>query len=74
LNVTDPALFSVIDANTCERLHFLVPFDPVLAQMMSDRAVTIIEATRAGELLARITDDPDDWRCVMCQWRERCWR
>ena len=41
-----------------ERLHFLVPFDAELAQQFSDRAVTIIEATRAGELLERISEDP----------------
>lgn len=74
LDCTNPALFSVTNADTCERLHFLVPFDAVLAQAISDRAVTVIEATRAGELLPRITDDPDFWKCKMCQWRDRCWR
>jgi hypothetical protein len=74
LDVTNPALFSVVNANSCERLHFLVPFDAQLAQAMSDLAVAIIEATKAGELLPRITDDPDDWRCKMCAHRERCWR
>jgi hypothetical protein len=74
LDVTNPALFSVINADTCERLHFLVPFDAELAQAMSDRAVAIIEATRAGELLARITEDREDWRCRACSHRERCWR
>ena len=74
LEVTNPALFTVINADTCERLHFLVPFDAQLAQAMSDKAVTIIEATRAGELLARISDDPEDWRCRMCSHRSRCWR
>jgi hypothetical protein len=74
LDVTNPALFSVVNADTCERLHFLVPFDVQLAQLMSDRAVMVIEAARAGELLPRITEDADDWRCRMCQHRERCWR
>jgi hypothetical protein len=74
LDVTNPALFSVINADTCERLHFAVPFDAALAQMMSDRAVEIIEASRAGELLPRIVDDPEDWRCKMCQWKARCYR
>jgi hypothetical protein len=73
LGVTNPALFSVINADTCERLHFLVPFDAALAQTMIDRAVMIIEATRAGELLPRITDDPDNWRCKSCAHRARCW-
>jgi hypothetical protein len=32
------------------------------------------EATRAGELLPRTTDDPTDWRCKLCGHRERCWK
>jgi hypothetical protein len=73
LEVTNPALCSIINADTCERLHFLVPFDAQLAQLTSDRAVAVIEATRAGELLPRITEDVEDWRCKMCVWRDRCW-
>jgi hypothetical protein len=74
LDVTNPALFTATNADTCERLHFLVPFDAERAQAWSDRAVNIIEATRAGELLPRAFDDPDDWRCRMCPHKERCWR
>jgi hypothetical protein len=74
LNVTNPALFSVVNADTCERLHFLVPFNAQLARTMIDRASTVIEATRAGELLPRAYDSPDDWHCKkLCPWRERCW-
>ena len=74
LDHVNPALFTVVNADTCERFHFLVPFDAQLAQLMSDRAVTVIEASRAGELLPRITEDPEDWRCRMCSHRARCWR
>jgi len=74
LDITNPALFTVLNADTCERLHFLVPFDAALAQLMSDRAVSVIEATSAGELLSRVTDDAEDWRCKMCSHCERCWR
>jgi hypothetical protein len=74
LDITNPALFSVVNADTCERLHFLVPFDAQLAQATSDRAVAVIKATRAGELLLRITEDANDWRCKMCGYRDRCWR
>ena len=73
LDVTNPALFTALNADTCERLHLLVPFDAERAQAWSDRAVTIIEATRAGELLPRFTDDPKDWRCRMCSHADRCW-
>jgi hypothetical protein len=74
LDIINPALFTVINADTCERLHFLVPFDAQLAQLISDRAVAVIEATRTGELLPRITEDPDDWYCRMCSHHARCWR
>ena len=73
LDVTNPALFSVVNADTCERLHFLVPFDAQFAQAMSDRAVAVIEATRAGELLPRVTENPKDWRCRICSHKVRCW-
>ena len=75
LDVTDnPALFSVTNADTCERVHFLVPFDAQVAQAWSDRAVAVIEATRAGELLPRFTDDLTHWKCKACSHRERCER
>jgi hypothetical protein len=74
LDVTNPALFTATNADTCERLHFFVPFNAERAQLWSDRAVSIIEATRAGELLPRAYDDPKDWHCRMCSHTERCWR
>jgi hypothetical protein len=74
LDVTNPALFTVVNADTAERLHFLVPFDAQLAQATSDRAVAVIEATRADELVPRFTENQSDWRCRMCSHRERCWR
>jgi hypothetical protein len=73
LNKTNPALFTITNADTCERLHFWVPFSAERAQEWSDRAAFIIEATRAGELLPRAYGDPDDWRCRVCAHREKCW-
>ena len=66
LDITNPALFTAVNADTCERLHFWVPFSAERAQEWSDRAVHIIEATRAGELLPRAYDDPQNWRCRLC--------
>lgn len=71
---THPALFTAVNANTCEALHLLVAFDAEAAQATSDRAVTVIRATQAGELLDRGTDKATDWRCKMCGHRERCWK
>lgn len=69
----NPALFTAVNADNCEILHLAVPFDAEAAQSWSDRAVTVIRATQAGELLGRITDKPTDWRCKMCSHRDRCW-
>jgi hypothetical protein len=74
LNRTNPALFTVVNADTCELLHFTMPFSAEQARYWSDRAALIIDATRAGKLLPRFTNDPDDWRCRICQHKERCWR
>ena len=52
----------------------LVPFDAALAQRMSDRALKVISATDAGELLVRAYQDPTHFECQMCAWQDRCWR
>ena len=69
----NPALFTAINKDTAELHHELVPFDGGLAQRMSDRAVRILQATEAGELLPRIAANPDHHECRMCAWSQRCW-
>jgi hypothetical protein len=69
-----PAIFTAVNANTCERLHLLHPFNAARAQEWSDRAANVIRATKAGELLPRAHSDPADWRCRFCSHRERCWK
>jgi hypothetical protein len=69
----NPALFTAVNSDTCHVLHMLVPFDAEAAQGASDRAVTVIKATQAGELLPRIANKQDDWRCKMCSHQVRCW-
>ncbi|PKP84492.1 MAG: hypothetical protein CVT80_07845 [Alphaproteobacteria bacterium HGW-Alphaproteobacteria-2] len=68
-----PAVFTAINKDTAELHHELVPFDAGLAQRMSDRAVRILQATDAGELLPRITANRDFFECRFCPWAERCW-
>jgi hypothetical protein len=72
LDVTNPALFTAVNSDTCELLFFTVPFDAELAQYWSDRAASIIAATRASELLERGFDSPEDWRCRLCPFKTRC--
>jgi hypothetical protein len=71
---TNPALVTCVNADTCEALHFALPFNADRAQQAIDRAAAIIAATRAGELLPRFTTNPEDFRCRICAHRERCWR
>jgi hypothetical protein len=69
-----PAVFTAINADTMDIYVELVPFDAELAQRMSDRAVRIIVATDAGELLPRTFSEPGHFECRMCAWQDRCWR
>ena len=71
---SNPAIFTATNADTCERLHILVPFDVEFVEATIQRARLIIDATKRGELLPRMTEDPSNWRCRLCGHRERCWR
>ena len=62
-----------INADTCEVLHFTLPFDAIRARAGIERAEAIVAATRLGELLPRFTNNPSDWRCSICAHRQRCW-
>jgi hypothetical protein len=69
----NPALFTAIKKDTAELHYELVPFDAGLAQRMSDRAVRILQASDAGDLLPRIATSRDFHECRMCPWADRCW-
>ncbi|MAT64302.1 MAG: hypothetical protein CMN57_01500 [Gammaproteobacteria bacterium] len=69
-----PALFTAINKDSEEIWFERVPFDGGLAQRMSDRAVRIITATEASELLPRHATTPTHFECKSCPWQDRCWR
>ena len=70
----NPALFTAINKDTAE-IHFeLIEFDQELAQKTSDKAVQILCATEAHELLPRIATDSTHFECKFCSWQQRCWR
>lgn len=75
LSLTDhPTIFTVTNLDTGEQLHLLIPFDGEVAQAMSDRAVNIIKATEAGDLLPRAFNDRSHYQCKsFCSFSERCW-
>jgi len=68
-----PALFTAINKDTAELHHELVPFNADFAQRMSDKAVRILAATDAGEMLPRFTRTRDHFECRFCSWAARCW-
>lgn len=68
------ALFTAINKDTAEIYFELVPFDSALAQRMSDKAVKILGACDAQELLPRISRDPTFFECKFCSWQDQCWR
>ena len=70
----NPALFTAINKDTQEIWFELLPFDGGLAQRMSDRAVKVISATSAGEILPRHTTTPTHVECKFCSWQDRCWQ
>jgi hypothetical protein len=68
-----PAIFTVTNLDSGEQLHLLIPFDAEVAQAMTDRAVRIVQATEAGELLPRPFKEKTHFECRFCSFAERCW-
>lgn len=68
-----PAMFTALNADTMEIYAEDVKFDAAAAQALSDKAVNIVSACRAGELLPRCTDREDWFECKFCDYHERCW-
>lgn len=74
LNLSEnPALFTALNADTMEVYDESAAFEPDRAQELSDRAVTVIRACEAGELLPRCAADEDCFSCRFCGYRTRCW-
>ena len=73
LDKPNPALVSCVNADSCETLHLVLPFDATRAKEAIACAQGIIDTTRAGDLLPRFTGDPENFQCRICQHRRRCW-
>jgi hypothetical protein len=67
------ALFTAMNKDTQALYHEVVPFDAAEAQAQSDKAVAVIRAAEAGDLLPRIADHPDFYLCRFCPYQKRCW-
>ena len=67
------ALFTALNKDTCELYHEHVPFDAATAQALSDKAVDVLRAADAGDLLPRIAAHADFYLCRFCPFSARCW-
>ncbi|MEW5727684.1 MAG: hypothetical protein AB1918_07655 [Pseudomonadota bacterium] len=83
MDLPAPALFTALNRDTWEVHCELVPFDAALAQAMSDRAVQVVQASDAHELLPRAAAERSSVVCRggksvggwhgACSWQDRCW-
>ena len=69
----DVALLTALNRDSLVLHHEVVPFDASEAQRLSDRAVDILRAARAGELPPRIATNADFYLCRFCSYATRCW-
>jgi hypothetical protein len=67
------SLFTVMNKDTQELYHEVVPFDLAEAQKLSDKAVDILRAIDADELPPRIATAADFYLCRMCPYARHCW-
>lgn len=69
----NPGLFTALNADSMEVYAENIAFDAPVAQELSDKAVNLVSACEAGQLLPRCTTDEDWFECKFCDWRTRCW-
>ena len=69
----NPALFTAVNANDMDIYAENVAFDAAHAQEMSDKAVLVVRASEAGEMLPRVAQREDWFECKYCDYRTRCW-
>lgn len=67
-------LFVAENADTCDRLWLLVPYDRRRAQEVSDRAVSIVMRGDSAPLPPRIAKSQDFYICRMCDRHTQCWK
>jgi hypothetical protein len=68
----NPALFCAVNMDTMELYWESVPFDPNIFELLEAKAWRIINACKAGELLPRDNQDPEFYKCKMCNWQIAC--
>lgn len=70
----NPSLLTVLNCNTMEFYHELIPFNAAVAQAYSDRALMIVQACRNGELLKGLYGNESFYQCKWCRHKARCYQ
>lgn len=66
-------LFTAVNADTMERHHALVEFEPGVYTNLLARAERVFLAIQAHELLPRAFDSEARMECRMCNFSKACW-
>lgn len=71
----ESCLYTVVNANTMEMLHFTIERDYNVARQYRDRVERIITATKLDEMVPRISTDNNFFECKnFCDFYEECWK
>lgn len=68
----NPVLFTFVNKDNCEIHYEFVDFDCELAQEVSDKAYYIVKNTNSGNLMPKISDDPENFNCRFCRFKDKC--
>ncbi len=71
--ITNPCVFTIMNKDTSELHHELVPYSAKHATEYGRRAQMVDRATKRGVVLRRPYNDPNNWKCQACRWRKACW-
>lgn len=69
----NPAIFTVLNADTMDIHVELIPFDQATAQENIDKAAKVLTACDHGETLPRVTEDSKTFVCKFCNYKGICW-
>ena len=68
----NPAFFSIVNMDSMEIHWELIEHDSAFADMLDAKAVRIIQACDAEELLPKQFNDSSYYICKWCSWQARC--
>jgi len=71
----NPAIFTACNMNKMELYHEKIDHDPAYTELLEAKGRRIIQACEAGELLPRMSQDPNFYICKhFCSYGKRCFK